>query len=450
MGGGDGTSRAFVPVVAIRDAGAGTDEPIGKIRDTAGQDRTLVRPTWRVRRRWILLALIAAAVIAGGVFAVRRWASGEKSVDGARLRIAAVTKGPFVRDASVAGRVVAAVSPTLYAPMPGTVTLKIRAGDQVKKGDELMVVESPELEAELKREASTLAQMEAQLGSARIATDKTRLQAKREADEAAIALTAAAREVQANERAFEQGVIAEVELLRSRDALQSAKVRDRNAKSLAGLSGQSAGFDLKTAQQQFERQRVVIADLERRVSELHVKSPVDGVIGTLAVADRAVVPANAPLLTVVDLSQLEVELEIPETYADDLGIGMKAEVKIGNGDAVGTLSAISPEVVKSHVLARVRFEGAQPAGLRQSQRVTARILIEERANVVMLPRGPFLDAHGGRAAYVVKDGIATKRTIRTGASSVSSVEILEGLEVGEQVVIAGSADFDNAETVRIN
>lgn len=437
-------------ITPIREAGAGTDQPVGKIRDTAGQDQVLERPRWKVRRRWVVLAIVAAAVVVGAVFVVRRWASGEKSVDGARLRIAAVTKGLFVRDASVTGRVVAAVSPTLYAPMPGTVTLKTRAGDQVKKGDELVVIDSPELENELKRERSTLASMEAQLGSARIATDKVKLQAKREADEAAIALTAAAREVQANERAYQQGVIAEVELLRSKDALESAKVRDRNAKSLAGLSGQSAGFDLKTAQEQFERQRIAIAELERRVAELHVRAPVDGVIGTLAVADRAVVPVNTPLVTVVDLSQLEVELEIPETYADDLGIGMKAEVKIGSGDAVGTLSAISPEVVKSHVLARVRFAGQQPAGLRQSQRVSARILIEERPNVVMLPRGPFLEAHGGRAAYVVRDGVATRRTIRTGVNSVGSVEILEGLEVGERVVIAGSAEFENAETVRIN
>lgn len=432
-----GMSRAFRPDVE-------------RIRDTAGQDRALERPSWKVKRRWVVFALIGSVLIGGGAFAIKRWASGEKSVDGARLRIASVTRGTLVRDAAVTGRVVAAVSPTLYAAMPGTVTLKIRAGDQVKKGDELAVIDSPELQNELKRERSTLAQMEAQLGSARIQTDKARLTAKREADEAAIALTAAQREVQANERAFQQGVIAEVELLRSRDALESARVRDKNARSLSGLSGQSAGFDLKTAQEQFERQKLAIVELERRVSELHVKSPVDGVVGTLAVADRAVVPVNTPLMTVVDLSQLEVELEIPETYADDLGLGMKAEVKIASGDAVGTLTSLSPEVVKNHVLARVRFEGQQPAGLRQSQRVTARILIEERPNVLMLPRGPFLEAHGGRFVYVVADGIATKRTIRTGVSSVGQVEILEGLEPGERVVIAGSAEFDNAETVRIN
>lgn len=428
-----------------------TQTGASSIRDTAGQDRVLERPRWRARRRWVVFAAIGVLVIGGGAVAVKRWVTGARSVDAARLRIAEVTRGTLVRDAAVTGRVVAAVSPTLYAPMPGTVTLKIRAGDQVKQGDELAVIESPELENELRRERSTLAQLEAQLGAARIATDKTRLMAKREADEAAIALTAAAREVEANERAFAQGVIAEVELQRSRDALESARVRDRNARAMAGLSGQSAGFDLKTAQEQFERQRLAIADLERRVAELHVRAPVDGVVGTLAVADRAVVPANAPLMTVVDLGQLEVELEIPETYAEDLGLGMKAEVKVGGaGEAVGTLAALSPEVVKNHVLARVRFAGAQPAGLRQSQRVTARILIEERPDVVMVPRGPFLEAHGGRYAYVVKDGVAVRRAIRTGVTSVSAVEVLEGLVPGERVVIAGSADFEDAETVRIN
>jgi HlyD family secretion protein len=88
--------------------------------------------------------------------------------------------------------------------------------------------------------------------------------------------------------------------------------------------------------------------------------------------------------------------------------------------------------------------------LRQSQRVSARILIEDRPDVLMLPRGPFLEAHGGRQAYVVNDGVATRRTIRTGVTSVGAVELLEGLEPGERVVIAGSSEFGDAETVRIN
>lgn len=420
------------------------------IRDTSAQDRPVERSRWKSRRRWLLaLAVLAVAGLAAAL-AVSRWLASERSVAGARLRIAKVERGTLIRDAAVTGRVVAAVSPTLYAPVPGTVALSIRAGDAVKKGDLLATIKSPELENELGQQRATLAQIEAQLGTARIGTGKQKLQARREQDEAAIALTAAKRELERAEQAWKVGAIPEVEFLRARDALETAQIRDHNARAQGKLAGQSAGFDLKNAQQQYERQKLAVEEVERRVAELTVRAPVDGVVGTLSVADRAVVPANAPLMTLVDLSQLEVELSVPETYADDLGIGMTAEVKIGATSATGTLSALSPEVVNNNVLARVRFAGKQPDGLRQSQRVSARILIEERPDVVMVARGPFLEAHGGRFAYVVEDGIAVRRPIRVGATSVSSVEILEGLAPGDRVVIAGSEDFEDASTVRIN
>jgi HlyD family secretion protein len=418
------------------------------IRDTSAQDQP--RAPTRTWRRWLPILAVVAAVLGLGAVAAARWLSSERSVDGQRLRIADVQRGTLVRDAAVTGRVVAAVSPTLYAPVPGTITLAIRAGDTVKKGDVLARLDSPELTSELERERSTLAELDAQRGSARIATDQQRLTARREADEAALALTAASRELDGSEAAWKAGAIPEVEVQRARDALDSARVRDRNARAMAKLAGASAGFDLKTAQQQHERQRLAVAELERRVGELRIVAPVDGVIGTLSVADRAVVAANAPLMTVVDLSQLEVELEVPESYADDLGLGMNAEVSIGATTAAATLSALSPEVVKNSVLVRVRFVGAQPPGLRQSQRVSARILIEERPGVVLVARGPFLDSHGGRAIYVVEDGIAIRRAIRTGATSVSSVEIIDGLSPGQRVVIAGSESFADAATVRIH
>lgn len=420
------------------------------IRDTGAQDRRIEsRSVWRRRRLWIGLAAACAFAVAA-VVSASRWLGGERSVDGERLRIAEVTRGTLVRDAAVTGRVVAAVSPTLYAPVPGTVTLEIRAGDAVERGDVLARIDSPELENALDREQSSLQQLEAQLGSARIGTAQQRLAAKREADEAAIALTAAQRELERAESAWKAGVIPELEYRRAQDAVRTAEIRDANARAAARLGGQNAGFELDTVREQVERQRLVVADVQRRVEELEVRAPVDGVVGTLSVADRAVVAANTPLMTLVDLSQLEVELEVPETYAEDLGLGMRAEVRIGGHTATGTLAALSPEVVDGQVLARVRFDGDQPEGLRQSQRVSARILMEERPDVLMLPRGPFLEAHGGRHAYVVEGDLAVRRPIRVGATSVNAVEILEGLRAGDRVVIAGTESFEDADAVRIN
>lgn len=420
------------------------------IRDTSAQDRAVTPPAGSRRRGLLAKAAIAATVVIALVLLVMGWSSSDRSVSAARVRIADVTQGTFVRDVAVEGRVVAAVSPTLYAPVGGTITLAAQAGATVKRGDVLATIESPELTNELAREQSTLASLEAEVGRQRITARQASLLTRRTTDEAELALTTAQRELQRAERGHGLGVVPEVDLLAARDAVRSAEIRLSHAKSDNGLAQQSTAFDLTTRERALERQALVVADLQRRVEDLQIRAPVDGIVGTVSVTDRAVVVANAPLVTVVDLSRLEVELEAPETYADDLGIGMSADVRIGSVQAPGKVSAISPEVVASRVRVRVAFEGSQPEGLRQNQRVNARILIDERADTLMLPRGPFIEAQGGRTAWVVEDGVAVRRPIRLGASSVTHVEVLEGLAVGESVVIAGTDTFDDAERVQLN
>jgi len=420
------------------------------IQDTSAQDRPLnpiPGQTGNKRLAWIAAVVVGILLV---VLLVSRWLGNERSVDGSRLRIAEVTRGTLVCDAAVNGRVVAAVSPTLYAPAAATVTLKIHAGDTVKKGDLLAVLDSPDLSNQLAREQSNLEQLESEVARQRILSEKQKLIARRDADEAEVARLGAERLLQRSERGYQAGAISEIDYLRAQDALKSAEIRSKQAGQASGLEITDVGLELKTKLSQLQRQRLVLADVQRRVDELNVRAPVNGVIGTLSVADRAVVAANTALMTVVDLSQLEVELEIPESYADDIGLGMSAEVNIGTANANGKLSALSPEVVNHQVLARVRFEGAQPAGLRQNQRVTARILIEEKPNVVMLPRGSFVEDQGGRFAYVMDGSIAVRQPVQLGATSVSAVEILSGLKVGDRVVIAGTDAFENAQRVSIN
>ena len=420
------------------------------IPDTSGQDVVVERKP----RRRLARALVAAgvAVIALGAVGVLAWSWKDttQSVSASRLRIATVTLGTLVRDAAVNGRVVAAVSPTLYAPAPGTVTLKASAGDTVKRGDVVAEIDSPDLTDQLKREQATFEQMEAELGRARIVARKQKLLAQRDADTAEIERISAQRVYERIEKAGVAGVVAKNDFMKAEDALRSAQVRSKHASEAAQLESEDVVLELRTKESQLTRQRLALDYAKRRVDELKVRAPVDGFIGSLAVANRSVVPANAPLMTMVDLSVLEVELEIPETYAADLGIGMPAEITTPEGKAMGKLSALSPEVVRNQVLARVRFAGAQPANLRQSQRVSARLLIEEKANVLTLPRGPFVETGGGRFAYVVEGNVAERRPIRVGATSVSAVEIQDGVKEGDKVVIAGADAFDNAERVSIN
>jgi HlyD family secretion protein len=108
---------------------------------------------------------------------------------------------------------------------------------------------------------------------------------------------------------------------------------------------------------------------------------------------------------------------------------------------------MSPEIRDSQGHGTVAFEGAPPAGLRQSQRVSVRMVFETKQNVLKVPRGPFLESGGGRQIYVVENGIATKREIAVGAVSVSAVEIVKGLSAGEKVVLSDTTELAGAKTV---
>lgn len=374
------------------------------IKDTAAQDRVLAAPRRHLPWPWLAAAGAVLVLLALGW----DWAGAGRSVSAERLRFATVERGVLVRDAQVNGRVVASVSPTLYAPAAATVTLKTRPGATVKRDEVLATLDSPELRAEFDREQATLRGLEADVARQRILARKARLLASKTADEAKLALQTAQRDAERTARACELQAIPRADCLRYADAVEAAQVRARHSEADAGLEGQNAGLELKSREEALARQRAVVADLERRIAGLELRSPVDGIVGSVAVVDRAVVPANAPLMTVVDLSQLEVELEVPETYADDLGLGMRVEVRIGTQQVGGELTAIAPEVLERQVLARVRLD-AQPEGLRQSQRLSARVLIDERPDVLMLARGPFVETQGGRFAYVMDDGDAVRR-----------------------------------------
>jgi HlyD family secretion protein len=419
------------------------------MRGTDGQDRQIASPTgWRHDRRVRLVAagLFFALVLVALIGLLKGWSSTDATVSRERVRIATVTRGEFLSDVAAQATVVAAVSPTLYAPAAGTVTYARNAGDAVEKGDLLATVESPGLRNEFEREQATLESLRVDLKRQEIDVGRKVLQGQQTSDMAGVAIRAAEREFARAEQAWQQKVISERDYQRARDELDEARLTHKHAVATAGLEKESLEFELQTRRLQRERQQLLVEDLERRVGELEVKSPVDGIIGNLAVTQKAAVQQDAALLTVVDLSALEIEFRVAETYAGTIAPGMASEVSFGGKTYPGEVSAISPEVRQGEVTGRVRLREV-PAGLRQNQRVSVRILMDRRDDVLKVERGGFYEAGGGATAYVVSDGVAEQRPITTGAVSVREIEITGGLAEGDQVVISDTEDFRNAPRV---
>ncbi len=379
---------------------------------------------------------------------VERWANATVSVPVDRVRTAVVTRGDLVQDVSVQGRVVAAISPTLYATAGGTITLQAEAGEQVLEGQVLAIVNSPELTNQLQQAEASFAQRKMELERQRIESRQQALDKRKAADLADVALVAAKREKRRADQANERGVIPEIDFEKAQDDLRNAELAHRHAVADADLFDERLAFELRASEFEVGRQELLVEDLRRQVDDLAIKSPVSGIVGDLLVDQKAAVSRDTPVMAVVDLSRFEVDAQIPESYADDLAIGMSAEVLVGGQRFDAQVMAVSPEIVNNQVMSRVRFLEAMPANLRQNQRLTVRVLLAEHNDVTMVQRGQFLDSGGGRIAYLVTErGTAEKRRIETGARSLGAVEIVAGLSPGDEIVISNLDAFRSAETV---
>ena len=241
-----------------------------KITDTSAQDVHLKSKRGRNRRivggsavfLLLLLAWLAAPV-------VQRWADVRVTVPLDRLRVAEVTRGDLVRDVSLQGRVVAAVSPTLYVPAAGSITLEVDAGATVTSGQVVALVASAELQNQLQQGLSSLQQQSVELDRQRIESRQLALEKRKAADLASVALTAAQREKRRADRAHEVSVIAAADYEKAQDDLRNAELGYQHAEADADLFDERLAFELRANKLAIERQQLLFDELRSPLSAIN-------------------------------------------------------------------------------------------------------------------------------------------------------------------------------------
>lgn len=410
------------------------DRPVGRVRGS--------RPVILAVSAVLLLVLIAALVPS-----LRRWWQADVAVDASTIRYAEVVRGDLNRDLSVQARVVASLHPTLFSPAQGIVSLKTKAGSQVRRGDILATIESTELRSALEQSRSSLLSARADFDRQRIVSRQSGLRTRQQVDLLGVRLEAAKRQLTRQQTLFAEGLANKADLEAAQDTVRVTSMELEQAKRELQLSGETDSFEVQNRQQQYLRQQSVSEELQRQYDQLTIRAPFDGMVASVTVQDRDAIGPNRPVLTVVNLSQLELEASLPEEYAAGTSIGTPASVSVSGRDYEGRVTAISPEVVNSQVIATIDFVGERPPQMMQSQRVTVRLVFEARKGVLKVQRGSFLESGGGRIAYVVNGGMATRREIQTGSSSVGEIEIVRGLKEGERIVVSDTSAFSNKNSV---
>ncbi|MEI6859571.1 MAG: HlyD family efflux transporter periplasmic adaptor subunit [Shewanella sp.] len=418
------------------------------IQDTSGQD-TAVQPSMGKKLKWPLAAAAVALVVLGLIGSSVGSSQISESIRRGDLRFATLEQGTLTRDIATTGKIVAANAPILYSTDQGTVTLLAKPGDRVELGDVVATIESHKLTNNLKQQEALLEGLQSAMERARLNARREQLKALQILDIAKVDLESAARESRRGDELIKSKLISQIDFEKGKDDLHKARLLSAHAKQDTELMRDTLAFEIKNKASEVDRQKLVVSELERQVSALNIQAPVGGIIGNWLTSQKALIGQSQPILTVVDLSAFEAELAVPESYADELGLGMAVELSFGELTLIGELSSISPEVRNREVTARVRFEQDDRLHLRQNQRLSARVLLENRPNVLMVKRGAFVSTGGGREVYAMNGDIAEQTDIQLGARSMSHIQVLQGGKVGDIWVISSIQPFNKAEQVLV-
>lgn len=421
-----------------------------KIADTSAQDLMLGQTNRKTRRRAAIVGVVALLIgVAGSAFIyVADVSMSGQVMERSAIRVATVERGTLVREVVSQGRIVAANSPTLFSSEQGYIDMAVKAGDAVGRDQILATIVSPALNELLARETANFTRIEADLGRQKIESKRRKLELEQIIAMAQVSEKAMMREKLRADEAIGKKLIRQLDYEKAEDDLERAKLELTQAKQNGELAKESLGFDVESLTLQLKSQQLLVDALQRRVHELTIKSPVSGMVGNVQVVNKQAVAANQALITVVDLSAFEVEAVVPEGFADDIAPLMEAEITLGGSSYPGVVTAISPEVVNGGVSARIRFADVLPENLRQSQRLTAKIILENKPNALIVNRGSFFDGFRGHV-YKLQNNKALRVPVVLGGSSLKHIEIMDGLQEGDSIIISSLTTSATDEQILI-
>jgi multidrug efflux pump subunit AcrA (membrane-fusion protein) len=261
----------------------------------------------------------------------------------------------------------------------------------------------------------------------------------------------AKRNLKRDEDLAEQGLISDIALQNSRDRAEELETRVKIEEQRLEVMTDAVESQLEAQRAQVRRLRSIAVFKQNLVESMEVVAGVSGVLAELPLEEGQWVRPGDDLARVVQPGRLKAELRIPETQARDVAIGQRAWIDTRNDTIPGRVVRIDPAVLSGSVMVEVRLEGALPKEARPELSVDGTIELERLDDVLYVGRPAYGQANSLVGLFKVVDGgsAAVRVTVRLGRASVSTIEVVEGLSVGDEVILSDMSAWDDHDRVRL-
>ena len=409
---------------------------------------------WRAifQKKNLVWVGVAALVLFIG-WLVFRDNSSTLRVDAQLLNVATVEQGEFNDYVRLTGSVQPMTTVQL-SPLESGVVERIVAeeGTQVKRGDVILEMSNNSLSMQILQSEADLAEKQNILRNTMISMEQERLALRQEKLQLDLEVSRAKRTFEQNENLYNDKLLAREEYLRAKEDYELA-VRKRDLvlerQKQDSLYRSSQVTQMEESLLSMQRNMELI---RQRVDNLKVKAPIDGEVGMLDAVLGQSLQQGANIGQVNDLTTYKVQAQIDEHYIDRITTGLVASFERQDTRYEMQLRKVYPEVRNGQFKADFRFVGDAPENIRSGQTYYLNLQLGEAAEAILIPRGSFYQATGGKWIYVLDatGEKAYRREIRIGRQNPQYYEVVEGLQPGEKVIVSSYDNFGDNEVLILN
>ena len=411
----------------------------------------IVREPPKRTRRYLLIGA-GLVVLVFVTIAVSRLESRPPSVEVGTLMVDTVRRGTMLRQVRAPGTLEPEHIRYISALTAGRIEqLPLRPGVKVVPSTELLELSNPDVQLEALTAQQQLASAKSLLITSQTQLANEQLTARGELATAIRDSGNASRQATAITALAQKGFSGSMEVDSSRDRIREANERVAAAREQVSMLTQGIGQQVAVQKQQIDRLEAIVQFQNQRVASMHVVAGDSGVLQELPWELGQWVTPGTVLAQVAQPGKLKAVLKVPETQAKDVALGQTVEVDTRNGVVSGRVARIDPVVQNGTVNVEVSLQGALPQGARSDLSVDGTIEIERLTNVLYVGRPAFAqtDATVGLFKLGADGHTAVRQAVTFGRASVTTIEVRNGLQAGDKVIISDMSAWDNANKVRI-
>lgn len=413
------------------------------------------RPDFRQKKRirQIVYTAIGAVAIGAVTVVLARLEPAAPSVPRASVWIDAVREGEMLRQVRGPGRLVPREIRWIPAQTAGRVErLLVRPGASVEPDTVLVELTNTDLLQQTEESRFAVEAAEADLADTELRLRSQQLDQRAAVGVARAEYEAARLQAEAEQQLAEEGIVPQIQFQRSELLAEQLRLRLEIEDERLGQFSATMDAQLAAARARVDQARNAYQRRLDQVDQLEVRAGLAGVLQEVQVEEGQRVELGANIARVARPDDLQAELQIPETQARDVQLGQHVDIDTRNGVVKGVVTRIDPAVQSGTVQVDVELHGALPRGARPDLSVDGTIEIERLAHAVYTGRPAYGQADSTIGLFkLVEDGdYAVRVPVQLGRTSVNSVEIVQGLELGDEVILSDTSSWEDYDRIRLN